>query len=101
MKVRSSERIGTDLEHEKGNDGGRLSGNVFWEVKRAEDGWCVHERWEECEDGEDVDLRDEEKLCRVHVIPVPEFMGKDGFDLFWLALLNEGIEDHNMLALEE
>jgi hypothetical protein len=46
-----------------------------------------------------VKLRNEEKLCRVEVVPVTKLMGENSFDFFGLRLLDQGVKDDNVLAL--
>jgi len=75
-----------------------LCRNFFREVKCSEEPWGVNEGREESEDREDVDLRNDEELCWVHVVPVAKFMSKDGFYFLSLALLDQGIEDDDMFA---
>lgn len=59
----------------------------------------MQERWEERKDGEDVKLRDTHKLCRVHVIPMPQLVCKNGLHLLRLALFDECVEDDDVLTL--
>jgi len=51
-----------------------LCRNFFREVKCSEEPWGVNEGREESEDREDVDLRNDEELCWMHVVPVAKFM---------------------------
>lgn len=60
----------------------------------------MQERREQCEDGEDVDLRDDHLLQGVVVVPVSEFVRKNCFNLFGLGLLDEGVKDDNVLTLK-
>jgi len=46
-----------------------------------------------------VELRSEEKFCRVEVVPVTQFMGEDSFDFLGLKLLDQGVKDDDVLAL--
>lgn len=86
------------LEQQECNDGRRVLGNISRVTEGREDGWGVQERREECKDGEDVQLGDEEHLGGVHEVPMAKFMRQYGFNFLWLALLNEGIEDDDVLA---
>jgi hypothetical protein len=63
-----------DLEQEECDNSGRLCGDGFGKVKGTEEGRCMQEGWEECENGEDVQLGDGHHFCRVEVVPVPEFV---------------------------
>jgi len=58
----------------------------------------VQKGGKEREDTKDVDLGDAEELGGVHVVPVTEFVGEDGFDLVWFAFFDEGIKDDDMFA---
>ena len=51
-----------------------LCRNPFREVECSEEPWGVNKGGEESEDREDVDLRNNKELGRVHVVPVTEFM---------------------------
>ena len=55
-----------------------LGRDVFREVERSEKPWGVDEGGEESEDREDVDLRNDEELGRVHVVPVTELVSWRG-----------------------
>ena len=46
-----------------------------------------------------MELRNEEQLCRVVVVPVAKLMGENGFDFIGLGLLDQGVEDDNVFAL--
>jgi hypothetical protein len=105
------------LEQDERQNRRGLRRNLFREVERSEEPWGVNEGREESEDREDVDLRNDEELGWVHVVPVAKFVSwrsirtdengqkrktvltKDGFYFFGLALLDQGIEDDDMLAL--
>jgi hypothetical protein len=63
------------LEEEECNNSGRLGGNCFGEIKRAEQGGCVQEGGKEGEDGKDVELRYGHEFGRVVIIPVAKLMG--------------------------
>ena len=52
-----------------------LCRNLFRKVECSEEPWGVDEGGEESEDREDVGLRDDEELGRVHVVPVAELVG--------------------------
>jgi hypothetical protein len=73
--------------------------NGLWEAKGTEKRRRVEESREECKDGKEVELRNEEKFCRVEVVPVTKFMGEDSFDFLGLRLLDQGVKDDNVLAL--
>lgn len=55
-----------------------LHRNVFGEVERSEEPWGVDEGGEESEDREYVNLRNDEELSRVHIVPVTEFVSWGG-----------------------
>ena len=59
----------------------------------------MHERREKAKDGKDVQLREEQELRRVHVIPVAQFMRKNCLHFPRLTLLDKRIEDYDVLAL--
>ena len=80
----------------------------------------MHKGWEQCQNGEDVELRDKEKFCWVHVVPVTKFMSyskvvydelcqsnwkirptQDSFYFFRLAFFNESIKNDDVFALQE
>ena len=46
-----------------------------------------------------MELRNQEKFCRVEVVPVAQFMGEDSFDFIGLRLLDQGVKDDNVFAL--
>ena len=75
--------------------------NGLWEAKRAEERRRVEEGREERKDSKEVELRNEEKFCRVEVVPVTKFMGENSFNFLWLRLLDQGVKDDNVLALPE
>lgn len=59
----------------------------------------MQKRGKEGENGENVDLGDQKQLGGVHVVPVTEFMGEDGFDFVGFAFFDEGIKDDDVFAL--
>jgi len=62
------------LEEEEGDNGGRLSGNLFGKVEGLEERGCVEEGREKGKDCENVELGDCQHLSWVHVVPVAEFV---------------------------
>lgn len=64
----------TNLEEKERDDCRRFGRNRFREVERLQKRGCMHKGWEQCQNGEDVELRDKEKFCWVHVVPVTKFM---------------------------
>ena len=64
----------TNLEQQKRDDSRWLCGHCLGKVERAEKRRRVKKSGEESEDGEDVELRDGHHLCRVEVVPMPEFV---------------------------
>ena len=74
VKLTWIQQKGTDLEKEECDDGRRVRSNVLGKVKRMQKRWCVEEGREEGEDGEDVDLRDQEKLGWVEEVPMSKFV---------------------------
>lgn len=79
----------------------------------------MHERGEEGEDGEDMELGDEKEFRRVHVVPVTElvcwklclieidieieevWLTENSLNFLSFALLDEGVEDDDVLALRK
>jgi len=64
-----------------------------------EEGRRVEESGEERKNGEEMELRDEEQLRRVVVVPVAELMSEDSFHFFRPRLFDQGIKDDNVFAL--
>lgn len=64
----------TCLEKKECDNGRWLSRNFLGEIERPQERRSVHERWEQGQDGEDVELRDQEEFRRVHIIPMSELM---------------------------
>ena len=62
------------LEQEKRQNCRGLCRNLFREVERLEEPWGMNEGREESENREDVDLRHDEELGRVHIVPVAELV---------------------------
>jgi len=62
------------LEHNERQNRRGLRRNLFRKVKCSEEQRGVDEGGEESEDREDVDLRNDEELGRVHIVPVTEFV---------------------------
>ena len=72
VEVERFEKV--DDPEEERDDGRGLRGDRGREVERAQERGCVQERGEEREDREDVHLRQEQQLGRVHVVPVPKLV---------------------------
>ena len=89
----------THLKHQKCHHRRRTRRDRPREIKRAYKLRRVQKRGKEREDAENVDLGDAEKLGGVHVVPVAEFVGEDGFDLVWFAFFDEGVKDDDVFAL--
>src|SRR5271170_5687506 len=67
-------KINSYLEEKKRNNGGWFRCYRLREVKRTEQRGRVEECREEREDGKDVELRDDEELGWVVVIPMTKFV---------------------------
>lgn len=76
-----------------------MGSDRLWEAERTEKGRCVEESWEECQDGEEVELGHDEELGGVEVVPVTELVSENGFDLFGFRLLDQCVKDDNVFAL--
>jgi hypothetical protein len=87
------------LIKEERDDRGWPRSDRVWEAKRAEERRSVEESREECKDGKEMELRNQEKFCRVKVVPVSQFMGKDSFHFLRLRLFDQGVKDDNVFAL--
>lgn len=46
-----------------------------------------------------MELRNQEKFCRVKVVPVTQFMGEDSLNFLGLRLFDQGVKDDNVFAL--